>query len=201
MKYATCPSWAAALSGAVFTTFHPARPRQVWSRLPNWRATLQGSQEEVSVPTSPIRLVCMAGAESSVSGSSRLRKWCAVSGVMKGETTMNTRSNSDCWAARALAMVGHAWRHLGRRAQIVAQMGHLALLDQVPHGACDILDGDLRVDAVLIEQVDDIGAQPLERSLGHGADDLGAAVDHAVGFAAAVPAEFGDDGDLPRHWR
>jgi hypothetical protein len=55
----------------------------------------------VSVPTRPIWLVARASADSSVSGSSRLRKCGAVSGVMNGLSTMNTRSNFAASARRA----------------------------------------------------------------------------------------------------
>lgn len=56
------------------TTFHPARPRLMWSREANRRATLNGELYVVlSVPTRPMWRVCVATAESRVSGSSRLR--------------------------------------------------------------------------------------------------------------------------------
>ena len=47
-----------------------------------------------------------------------------------------------------------------------AEMLDLALPDQVLHGARDVFDRNVRVDAVLIEQVDDIGPEPLERGVG-----------------------------------
>ena len=47
-----------------------------------------------------------------------------------------------------------------------AEVLHFALLDQVLHRTRHVLDGHIRVDAVLIEQIDDVGLQPLERSLG-----------------------------------
>ena len=40
------------------------------------------------------------------------------------------------------------------------EVADLPGLDQVAHGAGGVLDGDLRVDAVLVEQVDVVDAQP-----------------------------------------
>ncbi len=56
------------------------------------------------MPTRPIFEVLTARADSSVRGSRRLRKCGAVSGVMKGLSTMNTRSNLAASASRALSM-------------------------------------------------------------------------------------------------
>jgi hypothetical protein len=70
---------------------------------------------------------------------------------------------------------------------------HLALADQRLHRARDIFDGNLRVDPVLIEKVDAIGAQPLERRLRHLANVLRPAV-HRVG--AEPHAELRRDDDL-----
>ena len=41
-----------------------------------------------------------------------------------------------------------------------AEVLDLALLDQLLDGAGDLLDRDVRVDAVLVEQVDPVGPQP-----------------------------------------
>ena len=43
---------------------------------------------------------------------------------------------------------------------------HLALLDQVFHGSGDVFDGHVRINPVLIEEIDDIGLEPLEGGLG-----------------------------------
>ena len=53
---------------------------------------------------------------------------------------------------------------------------HLALLDQVLHGSGDVFDRHVRIDTVLIEQVDDIGPEALERGLGDFLDVLWTAV-------------------------
>ena len=57
-----------------------------------------------------------------------------------------------------------------------AEVLHLALLDQILHRSGDIFDRHVRIDAVLIEEVDDVGLQPLERSFGDFLDVLGPAV-------------------------
>ncbi len=43
------------------------------------------------------------------------------------------------------------------------EMLHLALLDEVLHRTGDFFDGHVRVDAVLIEQVNDVGLEAFER--------------------------------------
>ncbi len=57
-----------------------------------------------------------------------------------------------------------------------AEMADLSFLDEVLHGARDILDGNVRVDAVLIEQIDRLDAEALERGLGDLANMFGPAV-------------------------
>jgi hypothetical protein len=43
------------------------------------------------------------------------------------------------------------------------EVAHLAGLDQLLDRGCDILDRDVRIDAVLVEQVDVVGAEPAQR--------------------------------------
>jgi hypothetical protein len=80
----------------------------------------------------------------------------------------------------------------------------LPSLHQLRHGADRVLDRHGWVDAVLVEQVDDIGAEPLQRGLGHGLDMLGPAVDadhrRRTGFCGVeLEAEFGGDDDTVAH--
>ena len=49
---------------------------------------------------------------------------------------------------------------------------HLANPDQVLHGACDILNRHVRVDTMLIEQVNRVDIEPLERRFGDFLDVL-----------------------------
>ena len=57
-----------------------------------------------------------------------------------------------------------------------AEVLDLALLDQVLHRPRHVLDRHVRVDAVLVEQVDGVDPEPLERALGDLLDVLGPAV-------------------------
>jgi hypothetical protein len=43
-----------------------------------------------------------------------------------------------------------------------AEVLHLALRDEVLNGAGDVLDRDVRIDPMLVEEVDGFDAQPLE---------------------------------------
>jgi hypothetical protein len=55
-------------------------------------------------------------------------------------------------------------------------MPDLALLNEVPDGACNVLDRYGGIDAVLIEQVDAVGPEALQRSIGDLPDMLRPAV-------------------------
>jgi hypothetical protein len=57
-----------------------------------------------------------------------------------------------------------------------AEMLDLALDDQLLDGAGDVFDRHVEIDTMLVEQVDAICLQALERRLRHGLDMLGAAV-------------------------
>src|SRR5262245_37532507 len=74
-------------------------------------------------------------------------------------------------------------------------MPHLAILNTVLDGACHVLDRDVRVDPVLIEQVDVIGSEPLERGIGHLPDALRPAV-QTRSRVAVLEAELGRNDDM-----
>jgi hypothetical protein len=74
----------------------------------------------------------------------------------------------------------------------------LALADEVLHGARHVFHRNLRVHAVLIEQIDAIRAQALQRLIGHPPDAFGAAVQALAGVSVAK-AELGRDHDLVAH--
>ena len=65
------------------------------------------------------------------------------------------------------------------------------------HGAGDVLDGDVGVDAVLVEQVDGVGPQATQRAVDGGADVVRSAR-HAGLLAVLVEGEpeLGGDHDL-----
>ena len=78
-----------------------------------------------------------------------------------------------------------------------AEVADLALVDQVLDGAGDVLDRDVRVDAVLVEQVDRVGPQPLQRSLHASADRArGGCRARPVRRALQVEPELRRDHDL-----
>jgi hypothetical protein len=71
------------------------------------------------------------------------------------------------------------------------------LLDQLFDSTGNIFDRDLRIDTMLVKQIDAIGLQPFERSLGNFHDVLGPAINADL-FAVRVnlEPEFGRDNDL-----
>ncbi len=76
-----------------------------------------------------------------------------------------------------------------------AEVAHLALGDQVTHGAGHILDRHVRIHAVLVEQVDVVGAQALEAGFGHRTDVLRTTVQAGVDLCV-LEAELGGDHQL-----
>jgi hypothetical protein len=72
----------------------------------------------------------------------------------------------------------------------------LALTDQITHCSGYVLNRDIRVHAVLVEEVDVVCPQALERRLRYLSDMLGAAVHTA---AADPKAELRGDDDLITH--
>ena len=57
-----------------------------------------------------------------------------------------------------------------------AKVLHLALGDQFLHSAGNFLDRHIWIDAMLVEEIDVVGAQPLQAGLGRGLDVLGTAI-------------------------
>ena len=86
-----------------------------------------------------------------------------------------------------------------RRCLAEAEVPHLALLDELRHRAHRLLDRHVGVDAVLVEEVDVVGAEPLERPFDRAADVVGGAVErtdrrHVAGRRVVHPAgELGRD--------
>ena len=63
---------------------------------------------------------------------------------------------------------------------------HLAFLDQLLHCTRDIFDRHVRIDAVLIEQIDDVGLEALQRRLGNFLDVLRPAVQALIWLAVRL---------------
>ena len=78
-------------------------------------------------------------------------------------------------------------------------MQDLAFGHQVLDRAGDILDRHLRIDPMLVEQVDAVGAQALQHAFDHQLDVIGPAVEAGSalsGLQVDVPAELRGDDDL-----
>jgi hypothetical protein len=76
-----------------------------------------------------------------------------------------------------------------------AEVADLAFDDEIPDGAGYILDRHIRVDPVLIDQVNHIGPQPLQRLVGDSPDALGAAIE-SIGGHTVLEAELSCDHHL-----
>ena len=78
------------------------------------------------------------------------------------------------------------------------EVGDLAGGDEVLDGAGDVLDRDGRVDTVLVEQVDALDAESLQRAVDGLADVVRPAVEAATfsGLWVEAPPELGGDDDL-----
>ena len=75
-----------------------------------------------------------------------------------------------------------------------AEVPDLPFLNQVLHGSGDVFDRDVRVDAVLVEEVDPSIVEPLERRLGDLSDVRGPAVQAGLLAALELEPELrGDD--------
>ena len=77
-----------------------------------------------------------------------------------------------------------------------AEMPHFAFLDQLFHRAGDVLDRHLRIDAMLIEQIDRLDAQAPQRPLDDLSDVVGPAVEAVRSRREDREAELGGDDDL-----
>jgi hypothetical protein len=84
-----------------------------------------------------------------------------------------------------------------------AEVFHLALRDQLLDGSGDVLDRDVRIDPMLVEEVNGFDPNPLERSLDGFPDALGPAGDAPIftGLEINVEAELGGDDALSRNGR
>src|SRR5579871_6220610 len=80
-------------------------------------------------------------------------------------------------------------------------MPDLPLSDQVLHGARNILDRDIGIDAVLIEEVNGIYTQTLQRLLGDLPDAFRPAIGRARSAGAEVEAKLRGDDDALLHGR
>jgi hypothetical protein len=80
-----------------------------------------------------------------------------------------------------------------------AEVLDLARVDQLLDRSGNVLDRDVRVDAVLVEQVDPVRSEPLERRVDAALDRRRAAVEPAPVLFFEVEAELRRDHDLVAH--
>ncbi len=78
----------------------------------------------------------------------------------------------------------------------------LAFADQVFHHPCDVPDRHVRVDTVMVERIDVIGFQSIQRTLDSNPEMLGATVEYLLFIVVAEgEAELGGDHHLIAHRR
>src|SRR6202044_3134494 len=75
---------------------------------------------------------------------------------------------------------------------------HLALLDEIFHGSGNVFDRNIRIDTMLIEQIDDISSEPLERGFRNFLDVLWPAIQSGLfaGIRIKLESEFSSDRNL-----
>ena len=78
-----------------------------------------------------------------------------------------------------------------------AEVFDLAFGDEVLHCACHVFDGHVGVNAMLVEQVDDVGVEALQRGFGDLLDVFGLAVEAAAALPVGldIKTELGGDHD------
>jgi hypothetical protein len=81
-----------------------------------------------------------------------------------------------------------------------SEVPDLPFLDQVLHRARDVFDGHVRIDAVLVEQVDRLDPEAAQRGFGHLADVRRPAVEAALPVGFERERELGGDHDLVAEW-
>ncbi len=72
---------------------------------------------------------------------------------------------------------------------------YFALLDEILHSSGDVFDRTLRIDAMLVEEIDDVGPEALQSCIRHFADTLRTAV-QALLRVAILEAELGGNHHL-----
>src|SRR6266568_7810020 len=78
------------------------------------------------------------------------------------------------------------------------EVPHFAFLDQVSHGSGDFFDGHVRIEPVLIKQIDDLDLEAFERVIGHPTNAIRAAVE-AV-WCSHFVTELGADHHFLAQW-
>src|SRR6185369_12270882 len=82
-----------------------------------------------------------------------------------------------------------------------AEVPDLAFTNQIPHRSRDVFDRHVRIDAVLIEQIDSIGLEPLERRVRDFPDVRRPAVETRLPAALELETELRRDDHVIANWR
>ena len=77
-----------------------------------------------------------------------------------------------------------------------AEVFDLAFANQVLHGPSDVFDRNVGIDAVLVEEIDPVGLEPLQRGIGHRADVGWPAVETCLLAVLELEAELRRNHDM-----
>src|SRR5262245_26770538 len=83
------------------------------------------------------------------------------------------------------------------------EMFHFARLNQVAHGSGDFFDRDLRINAVLVEQIDCVNFETFKRRVSNLSDMVRLAVDSdriGTSFRIKFKSKLGRNDDPVTHW-
>src|SRR5579871_3092777 len=82
------------------------------------------------------------------------------------------------------------------------KMLHLAFVDQLSYRTGNVFDRNVRIDAMLIKEIDNVGPEPTQRRLSHLPDVLRAAIlAHWFSVGIQFEAELGCDHNSGTRWR
>jgi len=121
--------------------------------------------------------------------------WAGTLDTGLGLVRGNSESSNFTFGLNAVRATDDLHAGLGQ-----AEVLDLSLADELLDGAGHILDGHLRIHTMLIQKVDAVGPQALQRRVDHAADVLGAAVQPLPGVTV-VKSELRCDHDLIAHRR
>ena len=152
-------------------------------------ARMSPAANSVAVLTVPVRKPLPSGLNGTkpMPSSAQVGRTSGSGSRVHSEYSLCTAvTGCTAWARRIVAAAASdrpKWRTL-------------PACDEFADRAGDVLDRHVRVDAVLVEQVDDVGPQPAQRRVGDPLDLLGAAVEPDRLAVLDAPAELRGDHDL-----
>ena len=165
-----CARSQASATWAGVACLRSAMSRRAARRAPGWPSGLSGVKrgtvlrksllsKVVSASILPVRKPLPSGLNGTkpMPSSSRVGRMSVSGRRHQSEYSLwSAATGWTAWARRMVCAPGFG----------EAEVPDLALADQVLHRAGHVLDRNLRVDAVLVEQVDGVDPEPLERRFG-----------------------------------